>query len=439
MQKSVSRRKFNRKLLKTGAALSIASITPVSRILGANDRVRLGVIGTANRGCQVMDSFMAHSDCEIVALCDVHGKSMAEGRKTVGKKVTEYHDFRKLLEQKNMDAVIIATPDHWHALQFIASADAGKDIYIEKPMAHTIYEGRKMVESARKNNTVTQVGSQRRSVPHYIQVAQLIRSGAIGKISTIRFNRISNMYPDGIGNPPDSDPPPELDWDMWLGPARKVPYNENRCLYKFRWFSEYSSQVANWGAHYLDMVNWFLDEKGPVTVSAIGGNYILKDNRDISDTLQVTFEYGKGVVVTFGLYEASSGPGLPEGNHFEIRGTDGTIYTTYRGYTLIPADLGQAGRGTKQTRKITVKPKQVDGEWDESHHARNFLDCVKSRKRCNADVEDGHRASTACELGNIAYKTKSVIVWDPEKEKITSDESLNRHLHYNYRPPWKLA
>ncbi len=351
----------------------------------------------------------------------------------MGKKVDEYKDFRKMYERKDMDAVAIITPDHWHGIQFIAAAKAGFDIYCEKPFGHTIYEGRKMVEAARKHKIIAQVGSQRRTNDVYIKAFEEVKKGILGKPVTCRFYRISNMYPVGIGNPPDSDPPPELDWDMWLGPAPSVPYNENRCLYKFRWFFDYSSQTANWGAHYIDMLHWYTGMNGPVKISAIGGKYAVKDNRTIPDTMEVTYEYPDGLIAAFGIYESSSGRGLPDNMEFELRGTDATLYTTYRGYKIVPADKGQF-----QTRDIPLQPIEYTGDFGDAPHARNFLDCMRSRAECAADVEAGHRASSACELGNIAYKTNSVIEWDPVKERITNDESLNRHLHYEYRKPWKL-
>src|SRR3989339_743374 len=242
----INRREFNKNLVKAGIALGAISIKPTMKILGANDRINVGVIGTANRGCQLIEAFMAHSDCEIIALCDVHTDSLAKGSKTLGKDITHYKDFRKMLERKDIDAVVIVTPDHWHAIQFVMSASAGKDIYVEKPLSITIYEGRKMVETAERYKIVTQVGSHRRSTTLYNQAVDIVHSGKIGKPTTTRYYRISNMYPDGIGNPPNTAPPKELDWDMWLGPRPKIPYNENKCLYKFRWFFDYSSQTGNW-------------------------------------------------------------------------------------------------------------------------------------------------------------------------------------------------
>ncbi len=438
MGKAINRREFNKHIFKTGMALGLTSIKPTMKILGANDRINIGVIGTANRGSQMIEAFKEHSDCDIIALCDVHKGSLAKGAKVLGKSVSHYKDFRKMLEWKEIDAVVIVTPDHWHAIQFILSAETGKDIYVEKPLSITIYEGRKMVEAAERYKIVSQVGSHRRSTTLYNRAVDLVHKGKIGKPTSARYYRISNMYPNGIGNPPDTAPPKDLDWDMWLGPRPNIPYNENKCLYKFRWFFDYSSQTGNWGAHYNDLALWFLNEKGPVRVAAFGGNYAVKDNRDIPDTMQVMYEYGCGAVSSFGIYEASSGPGLPEGAEFELRGTDGTLYSSGDWVKIKPADLGQF-----QTREIPIKETYFTGTEKSHHkqttkHVRNFLDCIKSRKKCNADIEIGHRSNTMCLLANIAYKTKSLIEWDLKEERITNNHTLNQYLHYEYRAPWKL-
>ena len=438
MKDNITRREFNKTIITAGTALGLASIKPTMKISGANDRVRLGFIGTANRGSQLIKAFQSHPDCEVTAICDVHRDSLDKASEIVEQDVTRYKYFQKMLERKDIDAIVIATPDHWHAIQFVMSADAGKDIYVEKPLSITIYEGRKMVDAARRNKIVSQVGSQRRSAKHYIQAVELVHNGKIGRPTSVRYYRISNMYPNGIGNPPDSKPPPDVDWDMWLGPRPKIPYNENKCLYKFRWFFDYSSQTANWGAHYNDLVLWFLKDKGPIRIAAFGGNWAVNDNRDIPDTMQIIYEFGSGAVTSFGIYEASSGQGLPENAELELRATDGTLYTSPRWFKIKPADLGQF-----QKREIPVEEMHIDAAEQNNHvqtvsHARNFLDCIKSRKKCNADVEIGHRATSMCLLGNIAYQTKSLIVWDPEKERITNNKSFNEYLHYEYRSPWKL-
>ena len=243
-------------------------------MIGANDRVRIACIGVGYRGVQDLHAFLAHKDAEIVALCDVyepylngqfdkihpHFKELTyrvpSGLPDFGGPVERHKDFRRILDKKDVDAVIIATPDHWHAIQTIMACDAGKDVYIEKPLSLTVREGRRMVEAARRNNRVVQVGTQRRSSKLYAQLAELVQSGAIGKVTVARAGLTNNMSPDGIGKVPDSAPPDGLDWDMWLGPRPEQPFNLNVLPYKFRWWKLYSSQMANWGAHYLDAMRW---------------------------------------------------------------------------------------------------------------------------------------------------------------------------------------
>src|SRR5438876_3457857 len=304
MIQPIDRRTFH----KQAAAMSALAALPSTHLmaLGSNERVRLGMIGVGNRGDQLLDALLVHKDCEIVALCDVYEPYLDAAQKKVGGKATLYHDFRKLIEQKDLDAVVIATPDHWHALQFLAACRAGKDVYVEKPLSLTIAEGQKMVAIAQETRRITQVGLHRRSSAHIQEAVQLVRSGAIGKVSVAKCYHLRNESPQGIGNPTDCAPPAGLDWDFWLGPAPKVAYNPNRCLYKFRWFSDYSGgQLTNFGTHYLDVIQWALGQDAPKGVFAAGGKYAIADNRDIPDTLEAVWEYD-GTLVTFSQFNANN-------------------------------------------------------------------------------------------------------------------------------------
>src|SRR5215813_5234797 len=252
-----------RDFTKIATAASVSTALGSGRVLGANDRVRLGFIGVGNRGDQVLDGFLAHKDAEVVAVCDIHQPYMDFAAKKIGGSPRQFKDYRKLLEMKDVDAVVIATPDHWHALQMIHACNAGKDVYVEKPLSYTIKEGRQMVDSARKNNRIVQVGLMRRSSRLYTGLVKRLEGEAIGKISVARAYRISNMAPTGIGTAPDSDPPPGLDWEMWLGPRPARRFNSCIAPYKFRWWKSYSSQLANWGVHYFDALRWILREEAP--------------------------------------------------------------------------------------------------------------------------------------------------------------------------------
>ena len=428
----------------------------IQSALGANERIRVGFIGVGNRGTQLLRGFLKQDDVEVAALCDVYEPYLTRDYSKVDKKlidslgsrvpkmteklsnnVARYKDFRRLLDRKDIDAVVISTPDHWHAIQTIMACQADKDVYVEKPLSVTILEGRKMVEAAKRYNRVIQVGLHRRSSKMHKRVVEQVRAGKIGKVTVARAYRISNMHPEGIGRYPDSAPPKGLDWDMWLGPRPKRPYKDNIALYKFRWWQSYSSQMANWGVHYCDAMRWVLAEQAPVSISAHGGRFAVDDDRTIPDTMEVIFELASGALLIFGQYEASGGAALADGE-IEFRGTLGNLYsgTGGMGYKIVPSTGGQF-----QDSKPKIKPAEagrIDGDLT-AQHIRNFLDCVKTRRRTNCDMETGHRSTTFAHLGNIALATKSRIEWDPKNERIINNKEANELLHYEYRKPWRLG
>jgi predicted dehydrogenase len=419
------------------AATTLALSTTPARALGANERIRLGFIGVGNRGSQLLDAFLKHSDKEVVAFCDVFEPYLARANEKLDRKAETYGDFRKLLDRNDLDAVVIATPDHWHAIQTIAACDAGKDVYIEKPLSITIHEGRRMVEAARRNNRVTQVGTHRRSSRMYTDLAGQVQSGKIGKVTVSRAYRLSNMYPAGIGKADPIDPPADLNWDLWLGPRPARPFQATIAPYKFRWWDLYSSQVANWGVHYLDAIRWLTGDLAPASVCAMGGRYVIDDDRTIPDTMEVTFEFSSGRLAIFGQYEASGNSALRRGE-VEVRGTEGTLYISDRGYEIVPERGGQFQKPEPRMKAVQKSVDQGEGDMTVAH-ARNFLDCMRSRKAANADVEIGHRSTTMSLLANISLVTRSRLEWDAQQERITNNSEANNLLHYEYRPPWKLG
>lgn len=420
------------------AAVGTAAGLAGGRAYGANERIRLGVIGTANRGGQLVGATLPHQDAEIVALCDVYRPALAKCAEKLPRAADQYGDYRKLLERKDIDAVLIATPDHWHALQTIHACEAGKDVYVEKPLSLTVVEGRKMVETARRTNRIVQVGLHRRSGQIFHRLAEFVQNGGIGKVTVAHCYRITNMFPNGIGKAAPSDPPADLDWDMWLGPQAMRPYQENICPYKFRWWKAYSSQIGNWGVHYFDLIRWVLGEAAPCSASAHGGKFAVDDDRTIPDTMQATFEFASGRLLIFGQYEASGNDPFPNQSEIELRGTQGTLYADDRGYRVVPEHGGQF-----QDEAPRMDPLQVSAEGGRrdmtSDHVRNFLDCIKSRERPNCDVEEGHRSTIFAHLGNIALETKSRLEWNAAAERIMNIEAANAHLHYEYRAPWTLG
>jgi predicted dehydrogenase len=450
MKTSIDRRTFHKQAAAMGALAALPATA--LRVLGSNDRVRLGMIGVGNRGDQLLDALLVHKDCEIAALCDVYEPYLEAAQKKVGGRATLYHDSRKLVEQKDLDAVVIATPDHWHALQFIAACRAGKDVYVEKPLSLTISEGQKMVAIAQETGRITQVGLHRRSSAFIHEAVRQIRDGAIGKVTVAKCYHLRNESPQGIGNPPDSDPPSGLDWDLWLGPAPKVPFNTNRCLYKFRWFWDYSGgQLTNFGAHYLDVIQWALNQDAPQAVFAAGGKFAVTDNREIPDTLEVIWQY-PGTLAILSQFNASQSPGNIRGCELEFRGTKGTILINEgSGFEIIPESVrtkelpalsplfrkknAEQGRAALKAREPLI----VKGRADTADHTRNFLDCVKSRKPTNCPVSVGHRSTSATLVAKIALRLGRHLTWDGKAERFVGDEEANRLLNYDYRPPWRLA
>jgi predicted dehydrogenase len=440
----LTRRDFAR-----GAALTTA--LSYSRVMGANERVRMGYIGLGNRGDQVHDAFLEHGDQETAAVCDLRDDYMDFAIRKSRATPRKYKEYKALLDAKDVDAVAIATPDHWHALMFLDACHAGKDVYVEKPLSLTVVEGRKMVEAAERTRRVSQVGTQRRSTASLKEAAEFVRGGGIGKVTVAKSWHIANQYPNGIGSPADSAPPNAEEWDRWLGPAPKVPYNPNRSYYKFRWFYNYSGgQLTNFGVHNVDMMRWCLGVDYPRRVTALGGKYVIQDNREIPDTLEVMWEYD-GTLMTFAQYEASGAPTNPFKAEIELRGTKGVMYLAGGKWEVLPEQvndltffartpLDRVSERAYRNRKPAIEPRS-NGRGVESTqaHARNFLDCVKSRAKCNADVLIGHISTSTTLLGNIAHKTRSLLEWDGRAERFTNSEAANQLLSYRYRAPYKLG
>lgn len=429
-----------------------ATALSYGRILGANDRIRMGYIGLGNRGDQVHDGFLEHGDQVTAAVCDLREDYMDFAIRKSRAEPKKYRDYRKLIEDQNVDAVAIATPDHWHALQFVEACRAGKDVYVEKPLSLTVSEGRRMVEVARQTRRVTQVGIHRRSGKFLSEAADFVRSGGIGHVTMARAYHIMNQWPNGIGNPPDGNPPNEAEWDAWLGPAPKVPYNPNRTFYNYRWFYNYSGgQLTNFGVHYIDMLRWCLGKEYPQSVVAMGGKYVMRDNREIPDTMEVIWNYGDTLVM-FTQCNANAAPANMQNSDMELRGTKGTMYLHGRHWEVTPEQVAEeaaparspVGREKERAynrapRKTLIDGKKMEGSADTAFHARNFLDCVKSRGTCNCDIETGHISTATTLLGNIAHRTKSYLEWDGKNEKFTNNEAATRLLQYQYRAPYKLG
>jgi predicted dehydrogenase len=445
-----TRRDFTKAIILAGTGAAVASTHAAS----ASERVRLGFIGLGNRGDQVLDAFLTHPDAEVAAVCDLSQDYMDFASKKAGTHPRQFKDYRRLLEMKDLDAVVIATPDHWHALQTIHACQAGKDVYVEKPLSLCITEGRKMVEAVRKHKRVSQVGIHRRSIEICREAADFIRGGGLGKVTVARAFHVQNEWPNGIGNPPDQAPPPGFDWDGWLGPAPKRSYNKNRTYYRFRWFYDYSGgQVTNFGVHYLDFIQWALGHEAPDRVTALGGKPAgMKDNREIPDTLEAIWQYPGETLVAFSQFNASAGQWSLPGCEVEVRGTKGTLYLFGNGYDVHPDPISedefparspltrQQDNQYRRNAKPLIESVKARGQGagETAPHARNFLDCVKSRATCNCDIEIGHRSTSATLMANIALKSHSLLQWDSKAEHFTNNSEANKLLSYKYRAPYSL-
>lgn len=420
-----------------------------SRLRGANDRVGIGFIGFGLIGSQHVKDFSHQKDADLVAMSEVYQPRLEQGLAACGARAKGYSDFRGMLESKDVDAVVVSTPDHWHAMATILSCAAGKDVYVEKPLTVFIKEGRWMVNAARKFNRVVQTGTQQRSGLHYQKARDLIRGGYLGKVMEARSGSFRNVMP-GFGSPADSAPPAGFDYDMWLGPAPKRPYNPHRGLYHFRWFWDYSGgQMTNLGAHEIDIVQWVMQFKGPLAVASSGGRYALQDNGETPDTQDAIFEY-PGMTMHYSFREASAGRRAYTG--LEFAGTKGTLAISRGGFEIVP-DMkidpnnaiptfnGHPAGGPERSSakgEPWCQPMKENGSSAEQLdlHVRNFLDCVKTRQRPISDVEDGHHTAVACHLANISLRVGRKVRWNPEKEEIPGDPEAAAMLERPYRKPW---
>jgi predicted dehydrogenase len=441
MSEEINRRDFMKRAAVTTAGISMAvSGLSTRSVLGANDRIRLGVIGMGRQGVDDMENFMRHG-VEAAAVCDVYEPNLQRGLAAAGGKAKTLKDFRQVLDDKEIDVILNATPDHWHALPAVMACQAGKDVYVEKPISVAVEEGKKMVEAARKYKRVVQVGTWQRSNIHFQKAVQAVQDGLIGKVSFARTWNYSNIYPEGIGDPPDSDPPPGLDWDLWLGPAPKVPFNSNRFgvgdrWSTFRYFYDYANGwLGDWCVHLLDIVHWAMKVDGPNVIAASGSKFYLKDNSDTPDTLQVTFEY-PNFICTYENRLCNGNSMYGHGYGIEFHGTDGTLFVDRSGFRVYPEKRQYDKKDVDRT--ATMQMDQVnDGLFD---HVANFLDCIKTRKLPASDIEIGHRTSSACLLGNVALRSKERLEWDVANQRlIKGGPAAQKLLSREYRAPWKLT
>lgn len=416
-----------RTFLKTAGLVSAHAAA--GRVLGANEKIVVALIGCRNQGRG--DALGAiKQGAEIKTICDIDDEIIAKVspqiEKAQDKAPTVVKDYRRVLEDKDIDGVIIATPDHWHAIQTIHACQAGKDIYIEKPLSHTIQEGQMMRDAARKYNRVVQVGTQRRSGEHFRTAIEYVGSGKLGKVCMVKA--WINQLRKSIGNPPDGTPPPGADYDVWLGPAPKRPFNPNRFHYNWRFFYDYcNTELGNQGVHMLDVGMWGIQKlRGvenslPKRISSNGGIYWLNDAKEVPDTQVVTYDYGDMMLV----WEMHSFQSMHpiEGDYA------GTAFYGTEG-TLVVED-GWKVYGPKNEVITSAEPSG-------GSHPGNWLQCIKSRQRPNADIELGRLSTTICHLGNISHRLGRDVKFDPKTETFPGDKEANAWLTKQYRAPYTL-
>lgn len=441
-----------RSFLKTPAA--VAAVGQAA----ASDRVGVAVIGCGGMGRADLADFQKQPEVEIRAVCDVYRPSAEAAAKMCASKVELYGDYRRVLERKDVDAVIVATPDHWHPLIMVEACEAGKDVYVEKPISHNVREGRLMVEAARRTGRVAQVGIQQRSGAHFQRAVKAVHEGRIGRVMWAEcWNHGYSASPKGMGHPADAAVPEGLDWEMWLGPAPKIPYNPARR--NFRAFWDYAGgELTNWCVHLIDVVHWALQVDTPLTVMSSGGKWYHEDARECADTQEVVWEYPGNVLVRYSTKVHNSyGPNGHAGNKsfgsygVLLHGTKGTLFIDRAGYEMVPqmeahSEKQSAGSsaayddllGYGQFYTALGTAERGATSFQHMPHVRNFLDCMKTRERPAGDIEIGHRSTATCLIGNIALRTGEKLKWDGAAERFTNSEQANRMLRRDYRAPWRL-
>jgi predicted dehydrogenase len=431
-----------RAFLKTVAAASVATAASSRRVLGANDRVRVGFIGIGLIGKRHLLDFQAEPDCEIAGISEVSDERMEEGVATAANQPPRFADFRRMLERPDIDAVVVSTPDHWHALMTILACAAGKDVYVEKPLTHALREGEWMLDAARAHKRVVQVGTQQRSGRHYQRALALVRDGHIGDVRGASIGAFRNILP-GFTKPVGA-PLSAAQWDLWLGPAPKVAFDPARCLYHFRWFNAYSGgQTTNLLAHEIDIVQWVRGDV-PRRVAAFAQRQSLAGFGETPDALDAIFEYPDFLVSWSSREIAAGGKG-----GLEIYGTKGTLSINRRGFEVTPdralTPESQIPRFTQPPAETGAPTYRTEAVKDDGYeqvrdqfrpHVRNFLDSIKSRAQPASDLASAHQTAIACHLANIAARLGRVVNWDAGRNTVTGDPDASLMLTKTYRAPW---
>ncbi len=415
-----------------GATMALSA----TRVMGANDKINLGIIGLGGRGSSHVGSYLTLPEAQITALCDVNQAARERNQVRLQKssvaKASEYTDMRKLFEDKNVDAVSIATPNHWHALATIWACQAGKDVYCEKPASHNIYEAFRMVEEARKHKRMVQIGSQSRSTPNKIRAMELLKAGEIGQLYLAKglcFKRRKS-----IGKTPPEPVPAGIDWDLFLGPAPMREFTRNRFAYNWHWFWDTGNgDIGNQGIHEMDICRWGLGDIGmPKTIVSTGGKFVYDDDQETPNTQMANFAYGPKEVM-FEVRGLLTGPEggqpvgtYPVGNLFY--GSDGWMWVDGAGFQIY--------KGEKSEKTMDIQAAR--GGDGTAAHMKNFLAACRSRdyKSLTAEVEIGATSVMLVHMANISYRVGHQVTWDPAKKNFGNDAAANKLISREYRKPY---
>lgn len=433
-----NRRNFLKSTTTAAVGLSLAATMPLpmSSCVGANEKLRCGVIGINGMGFANLAAFLRQKNTSCVALCDVDSnvlnKRAAETEKAQGFKPKLYSDYRKLLEDKDVDVVIIGTPDHWHCLQMVDACQAGKDVYCEKPLGNSIEEINIMERAANKYKTVVQVGMWQRSDPHWRDAVNFVQSGKLGKIRTVRTWAYQGWM-EPVPVRPDSEVPAGVDYDFWLGPAPKRPFNPNRFHFNFRWFYDYAGGLmTDWGVHIIDYGLFGMGDPTPKSVMSMGGKFAYPDDAaETPDSLQALYEFENHTM----LWDHATGI---NGGHFGRNhgvayvGNNGTLVVDRDGWEVIPENK----KGNDLMERVDLIKGTGKGL---DFHMANFIEGVKDRSlKLNASIDIAANTARVAHLGNIALRTGHRLYWDTEKRMFTNDSDANAYLVPEYRAPWAL-
>ncbi|NUM54583.1 MAG: Gfo/Idh/MocA family oxidoreductase [Candidatus Hydrogenedentes bacterium] len=419
-----------RAMLRATTGLAAAALAP-AQAHGANERINLAFIGVGGMGTGHVRMCSKLDDINIVAVCDVDEAHQRRAAETAGNSPGMYTDFRRVLDRKDVDAVLIATPEHWHPIIACRAFEAGKDVYTEKPLGHNIREGRIVSESASKHRRICQVGLQQRSGGHWQHAVERIRIGDLGKVSMVHAWNAwhpREMFGD-IGRPADAPVPAGVDYDMWLGPAPECPFNPARFHGTWYFFWDYSGgMTSGWGVHLFDVVQWAMGHEIS-SVAAAGGKFVLSDARETPDTMEAIFDC-PGYTLTYSMRHANGWRPHDDMDHgIEFFGDKATLQINRAGYRIFREE-------DRSSRKPFYK-EDAEGNNYEAHH-RDFFDCVRSRRQPRCDAEAGHRSTIYGHLANIAYRTGRTIAWDSTSERIVHDRAASKLLARDYRSPWVL-